>query len=153
MAILDQLSDANKRIAELEAENAGLREKVTQLVNAAAEERKKSCVEGAEMSQELKPCPAIEGWERLTRFKPCTNGSEVGMQVAEDGDWLLLDHVRKHLTRSDAHLLRSHEALRQAAKFLVKNCTAEAYSPWAEALKLARAALTEAAAQKENGNG
>lgn len=32
-------------------------------------------------------------------------------------------------------------ALREAAQFLVKNCTAETYSPWDTALKMARAAL------------
>lgn len=62
--------------------------------------------------------------------------------------WKLIPEER---TRSDAHLLRSHEiyeaALKNIAAVSGVGCNPETF------VAIARAALTEAAAQKENGNG
>ena len=51
--------------------------------------------------------------------------------------------IRIELIERISALTRENRELREAAGWLVRNCTADLYSPWDTALKMARAALAK----------
>jgi hypothetical protein len=55
-----------------------------------------------------------------------------------------IDEIREKFARED-HQAWSERCfhMREALEFMVKNCTAESYSPWSTALLMARAALAK----------
>lgn len=50
----------------------------------------------------------------------------------------------KNEAEGNAALLTAAPEMYEALEFLIKNCTAESFSPWAEALKKSRAAIAKA---------
>jgi len=109
----------------------------------------------------MKDQSGIEAVSQIQRFRHDISGHPNGTR------WAVLtpDDKGSVVYYSDyAHLLRSHEATQAALKELEwirdhvaeygKNCNAPVvFSRASRALKAVDAALTEAAAQKENGNG
>jgi hypothetical protein len=76
------------------------------------------------------------------------------MEIAQDGGWLMLEHVEQR----DAHLLRSHAELFDCLTDAQETCRKLLNGEKPERIpqfdpQRWGAALTEAAAQKENGNG
>jgi len=124
------------------------------------------------MSQELKPCPTpllAGNWSREEWGAAHEAVFAQRMKYPPDSLSAIYRDIAINLqaqlaTRSDAHLLRSHDATQAALKELEWirdhvaqygfNCNAPVVvSRASRALKSVDAALTEAAAQKENGNG
>lgn len=79
----------------------------------------------------------IREWRKKWSHKPTPIPPDAG------GLWYSEECVDQMLADYSAALTRENRELREAAEWLVRNCTAELYSPWDTALKMARAALAK----------
>lgn len=70
------------------------------------------------------------------------NAAQERLESLQDQRNILNERVQ-NLERETQLLAQREQRLRDALEFVMKNCTAEAPSPWATALEMARGALRE----------